>query len=214
MTKPTSNKPTFVCVTYINTTAEKVWRALTEGEFTRRYWGNHRNASDWRVGSDWRHEDFDDPGIVDIVGKVLEADRPRRLVLSWADPSEAKNPAKVSRVTFEIAADGGMVRLTVAHDELEPGSGMAQGVSEGWPMVVSSLKTLLETGEPMPPTWAREGKGWKRLRFANPLTTAAAAMHRYHRDRRGTLAGAVVSSRSASPRTPESLLSRHPAPGP
>jgi hypothetical protein len=76
-----------------------------------------------------------------------QVDRPRRLVLSWADPA---------------------VRLTVTHDDLEPGSGMAQGVSKGWPMVVASLKTLLETGEPMPPTWVREGKGWKPIRFANP----------------------------------------------
>jgi uncharacterized protein YndB with AHSA1/START domain len=144
-----------------------VWRALTDGEITRQYWSNHQNASDWRVGSPWRHEDHDNPAVVDIVGTVLESDRPYRLVVSWAAPTEAQDPAKHSRVTYDIAEDGNIVRLTVTHDELEPGSGMERGISDGWPTVLSSLKTLLETGEPMPSLWRREGGGWQRVRFAD-----------------------------------------------
>ena len=68
------SKPTFVYVTYIKTTADKVWKALTDGEATRQYWFNHRNASDWKVGSEWRHEDYDDPKTVDVVGTVVEND--------------------------------------------------------------------------------------------------------------------------------------------
>lgn len=159
------DKPTFMYVIYINTTAEKVWRALTDGEITRQYWSDHRNVSDWNVGSTWRHEAYDDPATVDIVGNVVESDRPHRLVVTWADPKEATNATKRSRVTYDIAEDGDMVRLTVTHDDLEPGSGMERGITEGWPVVLSSLKTLLETGEAMPSMWAREGGDWKPLRF-------------------------------------------------
>jgi uncharacterized protein YndB with AHSA1/START domain len=158
-------KPTFVYVTYINATADKVWRALTEGEITRQYWINHRNVSDWKVGSTWQHEDYDNPAAVDVVGTVVESDRPRRLVVTWASPKEANDPAKRSRVTYDIAESGEMVRLTVTHDELEPGSNMARNVSEGWPIVLSGLKTLLETGEAMPPIYTREGRGWKARQF-------------------------------------------------
>ena len=159
------DRPDFVYVIYITSTAERVWQALTDPAFTRRYWGNHRNASDWKVGSAWRHEDHDDPGIVDIVGTVVESDPPRRLVVTWADPSEASNPAKVSRVTYDIVQSGDQVRLTLTHDRLEPGSNMAKGVSSGWPMVLSGLKTLLETGREMSPVYVREGKQFKRVLF-------------------------------------------------
>jgi uncharacterized protein YndB with AHSA1/START domain len=161
------DKPTFVYVTYIKTAADKVWRALTDGEVTRQYWVNHRNASDWKVGSTWQHEDYDNPKTIDIVGTVVESERPRRLVVTWADPKDANNPAKRSRVSYDIAEDGDMVRLTVTHDQLEPDSDMAKGVIEGWPSVLSSLKTLLETGTPLPSMWTREGRNWKKLRFAS-----------------------------------------------
>jgi uncharacterized protein YndB with AHSA1/START domain len=158
------DKPTFVYVTYIKSTAEKVWRALTDGEITRRYWSNQRNVSDWKTGSAWRHEDYDNPANLDVVGTVVESDRPRRLVVTWATPNEAKKPAKQSRVTYDIVQDGDTVRLTVTHDELEPGE-MEQGIREGWPQVLSSLKTLLETGEALPSPWTREGGKWKKIRF-------------------------------------------------
>lgn len=152
------NKPSFVYVTYIESTPEKVWQALTDGAFTRRYWVNHRNASDWKVGSPWRHEDFDDASLVDIAGKVIESAPPRHLALTWSFPWNAGNPEKVSRVDFNIETYGDAVRLTVTHSELEPDSAMLQGISRGWPLVLSSLKTLLETGEPLSGTDKRMTK--------------------------------------------------------
>ncbi len=142
-------KPSFVYVTYIASTPEKVFRALTDPELTRRYWFNHRNASDWQAGSRWEHQDYDDAGTVDLVGRVLEVDPPRRLVVTWASPADEANAAGQSRVTYDVAPFQGGVRLIVTHDELEPGSDMDQGIRKGWPMVLSRLKTLLETGEPL-----------------------------------------------------------------
>lgn len=143
------NKPKLVYVSYIATTPQKLFDALTDPELTRRYWANHRNASDWKVGSAWRHEDYDDPAEIDVVGKVIENDPPHRLVVSWADPDDADDLSKHSRVTFEIAPFSEVVRLTVTHDELEPGSHMVEGVSFGWPGMLSNLKSFLETGEPL-----------------------------------------------------------------
>ena len=157
MEKKSLNKPEFVYVTYISATPEKVWNALLDPELTKQYWARRRNASDWKVGSPWQHRDYDNAGLVDIVGKVVESVPPRRLVLTWAFPADAANPAKHSRVTFEIEPFMGAVRLTVTHDELEPDSPMLRGITQGWPAVLSSLKTLLETGKPLPFTTTREG---------------------------------------------------------
>ena len=77
-------------------------------------------------------------------------------MLTWASPKDAKDPDKVSRVTFDIETYGDGVRLTVTHSELEPDSPMLSGISRGWPLVLSSLKTLLETGEPLPGTSKRK----------------------------------------------------------
>jgi len=144
------SKPKFVYVTYITATPEKVWTALTDGEVTKEYWGRHANASDWKVGSAWQHQDYDDPSKVDIVGNVVESSPPRRLVVTWASPAEAADPAKVSRVTYDITPYKTMVRLTVTHEDLEPDSAMLRGISFGWPIVLSSLKTYLETGKALP----------------------------------------------------------------
>jgi uncharacterized protein YndB with AHSA1/START domain len=152
------SKPSFVYVTYIESTPEKVWQALTDSAFTRKYWVNHRNASDWKVGSEWRHEDYDDASLVDIMGHVVEISPPRHLVLTWASPKDAKDPDKVSRVTFDIETYGDGVRLTVTHSDLEPDSAMLQGITRGWPLVLSSLKTLLETGKALPGTSKRMTK--------------------------------------------------------
>jgi uncharacterized protein YndB with AHSA1/START domain len=151
------DKPQFVYVTYISTTPEKLWNALMDGEMTKQYWGRHKNVSDWKVGSTWKHQDYDDAGVVDIVGKVVESTPPRRLVLTWAFPANAAMEAKHSRVTFEIEPFFDAVRLTVTHDQLEPDSDMLHGITQGWPAVLSSLKTLLETGQPMPMTMRRWG---------------------------------------------------------
>jgi len=140
------SKPSFVYVTYIRATPEKVFDAITDGELTAQYWG-HRNASDWKAGSTWEHQRIDDSDKVDIVGKVIENDRPQRLVISWASPDDAGNPEKTSRVTFDIEPyKGDAVKLTVTHSELEPDSGMLRGISAGWPLVLSALKSFLETG--------------------------------------------------------------------
>jgi len=139
------DKPKFVYVSYINSTPEKVWNALIDPEVTRQYWWNHHNASDWNAGSRWEHRDYDDASRVDIVGKVVESDRPRRLVVTWALPPNENNKEKTSRVACDIeSVKDGVVRLTVTHDELD--SEMFEMVSSGWPGVVSALKTLLETG--------------------------------------------------------------------
>jgi uncharacterized protein YndB with AHSA1/START domain len=147
MTKETMTKETtsFVYVTYIVSTPEKVFEAITKPDVARRYWG-HENISDWKPGSKWEHIRANDQRTVELVGKVIEISAPTRLVISWANASQASDPDSHSRVTFEIAEYENMVRLTVTHDELEAGSKMMSGVSQGWPAVLSSLKSFLETG--------------------------------------------------------------------
>jgi uncharacterized protein YndB with AHSA1/START domain len=139
-------KMSFVYVTYIRSTPEKVFEAITQPEIARRYWG-HENISDWKPGSGWQHIRANEQRTVQLVGKVVEVVPPARLVITWASPSEAANPDSYSRVSFDIATYEDMVRLTVTHDELEAGSGMANGIQRGWPIVLSSLKSLLETGQ-------------------------------------------------------------------
>lgn len=140
------DKPKFVYVSYIASTPDRVWDALVDPELTRKYWGNHHNASDWKVGSRWEHRDFDDPQLVDIVGRVIESDKPRRLVVSWVRPKEEGDESRTSRVTYDIEPFMDVVRLTVTHDEFGEDTEMFESVSFGWPAVVSGLKTLLETG--------------------------------------------------------------------
>ena len=95
-------KPDFVYVTYIESTPEKVWSALQDGEMTKLFWGRSRNVSDWKVGSSWSHQNYDDEKQVDVTGMVVEADPPRRLVLTWKSTHASMQDEKPSRVTFEI----------------------------------------------------------------------------------------------------------------
>jgi uncharacterized protein YndB with AHSA1/START domain len=126
----------------------------------RKYWyaphencGGHMNVSDWQPGSRWEHRSVREPERVDLVGTVVESDPPRRLVYTWARPSEADDTAKHSRVAIDIEPHGdGLVRLTVTHDGLEGDPQMLMGISGGWPKVLSNLKTLLETGRALPGT--------------------------------------------------------------
>lgn len=141
----TAETISFVYVTYILSTPEKVFEAITRPEIARRYWG-HENVSDWKPGSKWQHIRDDAEKTVQLVGEVVEVSPPTRLVMTWANASQADDPASYSRVTFAIEEYDDMVRLTVSHDDLQAGSGMANGVSQGWPLVLSSLKSLLETG--------------------------------------------------------------------
>ncbi len=137
--------PDFVYAIYIAASAEKVWNGLFDGKLTRAYW-KHDNVSDWKVGSRWEHVGATAERPVDICGEVLEIDPPLRLVMTWAFPHDAQDPAKVSRVTFELTPLGPDTKLKVIHSELEPASEMQRGIEDGWPAVFSNLKTLLETG--------------------------------------------------------------------
>ncbi|WP_340150036.1 SRPBCC family protein [uncultured Sneathiella sp.] len=157
----TNEKTTFVYVTYIRATQQKIFDAITRPEIAARYWG-HGNVSDWKVGSKWEHVRDNEEKKVNIAGDVIEIDPPKRLVISWSDPSEYDNREAHSRVTFDLVPYEDMVRLTVTHDELEAGSGMANGISRGWPLVLSSLKSYLETDEAIDV-------------FAEPCATDAAA---------------------------------------
>jgi uncharacterized protein YndB with AHSA1/START domain len=153
------DKPTFVYTTYIRTTPERLWQALTNPAFTRRYWGASF-ATNWRPGSamcwELRGLTIDDPEQV-----VVEADPPRRLSYRWhtltpelaealdlSDDTRQRIVAeRRSTVTFDLEPLGPVVKLTVVHDGFDEGSVMAQMVATGWPSVLSNLKTLLETGE-------------------------------------------------------------------
>ncbi len=146
------DKPQFVYVTYIATTPEKLWKALTDPDLTTKYW-QHVNVSDWQPGSSWEHRDSGVDGAPLLVGRVIESSPPRRLVLTWAFPDDAERDDRQTRVTFEIGQVRGVVRLTVTHDRLEPDSRMLHGITDGWPKVLSSLKSYLETGQPLPKLW-------------------------------------------------------------
>jgi uncharacterized protein YndB with AHSA1/START domain/DNA-binding transcriptional ArsR family regulator len=168
-------KPTFVYTTYISTTPERLWQALTDPAFTGRYWGA-TFATDWRKGSamtwDMLGLRFESPEQI-----VLESDPPRRLSYSWhtftpeltasLDLSEAAAARLAaesrSKVTFDIEPLGDVCKLTVVHDGFDEGSTAAAMVSLGWPRILSDLKTLLETGETMPRV--TEGPIAERLRL-------------------------------------------------
>jgi uncharacterized protein YndB with AHSA1/START domain len=135
-----NNKSEFAYTTYIKTTPEKVWQAITTPEFTRQYWSNE-NISDWKKGSEWKHVDPQSKQTR-VVGKVIESNPPTRLVTSWASPSDL---ADESLVAYDISMAGDLVRLDVTHTRLS--ADMGSKVSGGWPLVLSSLKSFLETGK-------------------------------------------------------------------
>jgi len=112
-----TDKPDFVYVTYIHSTPEKVWQALTDADLTAQYWG-HRNVSDWQLGSRWDHLRTDGSGISDVGGQVLSAEPPRRLVVTFEDPSIEVPPTGPSTVTFDIEQWQDIVRLTVTQEKL------------------------------------------------------------------------------------------------
>jgi uncharacterized protein YndB with AHSA1/START domain len=137
------SKPEFVYTTYIETSAEKLWQALTDGDFTERYWFGHRVSSDWEPGSPYK---FVHQGADSIEGNVLMADPCTRLVYSWNECMPKSKRERTSRVTFDLEPRGKVVKLTVTHDNLDEGGKTFRDISGGWPMVLASLKSLLETG--------------------------------------------------------------------
>lgn len=142
------DKPKFVYVTYIATTPEKLWEALTSAEFKTKYWFGMQFEGESRVvGSTSTSRQSD--GTPVATGQLLEYDPPRRLSQSirFEDPGVRHEPA--TRVTFELEPVGKEVRLTVTHDQFEPGSHLFEGVRVFWPKLLSSLKSFLETGVPL-----------------------------------------------------------------
>ena len=138
------SKPEFIYVTYIETTPEELWDALTDGDFTERYWFSHRVASDWSVGSPYA---FTLQGEKRLEGKVLIADPPKKLAYTWNGCAEEYRRERTSRVTFDIEPRGKVVKLTLTHDDLDEAGVTFRGISEGWPMVLAGLKSLLENGQ-------------------------------------------------------------------
>jgi uncharacterized protein YndB with AHSA1/START domain len=144
-------KSRFVYVTYIRTTPEKLWRALIEPEFTRQYWVDTVQESQWQPGASWRIMIPD--GRVADSGEVLEIEPHKRLVLKWRNEfMPGLREEGYSRATLDLEKVGDSVKLTVIHEIDKPESKLIDAVSNGWPHILASLKSLLETGKPLEET--------------------------------------------------------------
>jgi uncharacterized protein YndB with AHSA1/START domain len=139
------NDSRFVYVIYIRTTPEKLWQALLDPDFTRQFWVGTWQECDWKVGASWKLMIPD--GRVGDSGEVLEINPPQRLVLSWRNEFKPElRQEGYSRMTYTLEPQGEVVKLTVTHEIDRPGSKLIDGVSQGWPHLLCSLKSLLETG--------------------------------------------------------------------
>lgn len=154
--RPSMSKPTFVYVMYVQTTPEKLWQALTDPAFIRRWFGGMTMESDWKAGSPIITVDPDGTRV-ETGEVVLESEPGKRLAYTFkvtAEPGSeyaALADEPPSRVTFDLEQDGDTVKLTLTHDDfIGPESKVFESVQHGWPAFMSSLKTLLETGEPLP----------------------------------------------------------------
>lgn len=138
-------RSTFVYVTYIRTTPERLWSALTDGDFMKRYWFGTHCESHWTAGSPWKMVYPD--GTITDSGEIVEADPPRRLVIRWQNQFRPEFKAEGdSLCTMELEPSGTAVKLSITHSiEREP-SKLIVAVSGGWPKIISNLKSLLETG--------------------------------------------------------------------
>ena len=150
------NNSRFVYVTYIRTTPEKLWKALIDPEFTRRFWNETWQDCEWKPGATWRLMIPD--GRVADAGEVVEIEPQRRLALRWRNEFMPElREEGYSRMTYEIEKKGESVKLTVIHEMERGGSKLIDAVSGGWPMILSSLKSLLETGQAL-----EETKRWPK----------------------------------------------------
>ena len=143
----TAQRPDYVYVTYIESSPERVWQALTSADLSAQYWG-HSNVSDWQPGSSWEHRRVDGSGIADVVGTIIESTPPKRLALTFGAPGE-EAPGGPTVVTFDIEPHHEIVRLTVTHENLASQDAL-DAISVGWPAVFANLKSLLETGHVLP----------------------------------------------------------------
>jgi len=136
----------FVYVTFIRTTPERLWSALTAPEFTKQYWFGMHCESEWKAGSSWQLK-FQDGRVAD-AGEIVEAERPKRLVIKWRNEFKPEMKAEgYSRCTIDLEPRDGAVKLTITHEMEKPGTKFIEAVSGGWPLILSNLKSLLETGE-------------------------------------------------------------------
>jgi uncharacterized protein YndB with AHSA1/START domain len=146
-----SEKPKFVYVIYIASTPEKVFAALTDPDQTQQYWFGFRVGANGKAGAP---RTVRNPDRVDFPdGVILESDPPRRLAYTWPPHTDQTKHERPSRVTFDIDMIRGQVRLTIVHDDFDAGSRVFEGISQGWPAVLSSLKSFLETGRVSDPGW-------------------------------------------------------------
>jgi uncharacterized protein YndB with AHSA1/START domain len=151
------SKSSFVYVTYIRTTPEKLWQALIDPEFTRKYWFQAWQESEWKPGASWRLMVPD--GRATDTGEVVEIEPHRRLVLSWRNEFKPELLAEgYSRLTYLLEEQGDTVKLTVMHEIDVPKSKLIEAVSNGWPRILSSLKSLLESGASLEATrrWPKD----------------------------------------------------------
>jgi uncharacterized protein YndB with AHSA1/START domain len=145
------SKPAFVYVTYIASTPEKIFQALTDTDATAKFWFGNAVTSDWTVGSP---VEFHREAKLIVRGKVLENDPPQRLSYTFQSMHEPFNGAEPpSRVVFELEKQRDQVKLTVTHDEFQPDSKVFGAISNGWPLVLSSLKSLLEANRVLYAPW-------------------------------------------------------------
>src|SRR6476659_10346586 len=121
-------KPEFVYVTYIETTPEKLWHALTDGDFTERYWFGARLRSDWKVGSSFEMVRSD--GTVSDAGKVVEYDRPRRLAYTFVNISDKYKNDRPALAAFVLEPFGKLVKPTLTQDVFAEGSNVFDGISK------------------------------------------------------------------------------------
>jgi uncharacterized protein YndB with AHSA1/START domain len=136
----------FVYVTFIRTTPEQLWSALTTPEFTKQYWFGMHCESEWKAGASWRLM-FQDGRVADS-GEIVEAERPKRLVIKWRNEFRPEIKAEgYSRCTIDLEPTGQAVKLTITHEMDRTGTQFIEAVSGGWPRIISNLKSLLETGE-------------------------------------------------------------------